>query len=126
MMYIHDPHYFLHTTNPLTVPFKFTRLDKTNTGMKYMTMQTIKHIKLNRPEDHCEEDKSYSFTACIKNSLNKKIGCRIQRDEWSDPSWPECVHRDQFQWFEIEYDKLSRMPRGRFGSIHRMRAPLSL
>ena len=80
--------------------------------MKYMTMQTIKHIKLNRPEDHCKEDKYYSFTACIKNSLNKKIGCRIQWDEWSDLSWPVCVHRDQFQRFEIEYDKLSRMPRG--------------
>ena len=62
--------------------------------------------KLDLPNQPCENSPSYSFTACIKNSISRVVGCRMEWDTWSDPAWPVCQRVDQIKMVEAEYFKL--------------------
>ena len=73
---IHDPNYFMVTTNPATIPFIMTDFHKEDLGLILTYIEAIKHINIDRPSQPCNGQSDYSFTACIKNSLSSKVGCR--------------------------------------------------
>ena len=73
---IHDPKYFMMTANPETVPMIFLDFDRQDDGQIVAFLKVVKHINLDRPEQPCSDNDDYNFTACIKNSVTKKIGCR--------------------------------------------------
>ena len=74
-VFIYDPRYSVITANPATMPSIFLDLDPTD-GVQYLHIEAIKHININRAGAVCEEDEKYSFTACIKESVTKTVGCR--------------------------------------------------
>ena len=61
---------------------------------------------MDKPEQRCESSESYSFTACIKNSISRRIGCRLKWDNWSSRDIPLCTETDQIRSFEHEYSHI--------------------
>ena len=72
---IHDPHFFLMTTNPATIPGVTLGL-KASQGIQFMYIEVIQHMNMDRPQQPCAAEEDYSFTTCVKNSVAQKIGCR--------------------------------------------------
>ena len=66
---IHDPHYFLHTSNPDTIPK--VQISMTDSSSRQVYLRATYHKMLDKITHHCETSLSYSFTACVKNSMSK-------------------------------------------------------
>ena len=107
---VHDPNFFLVTANPIAIPqipMELRSSDNPRTSMNFL--KAIKHHKMNTKDNPCEEDKDYSFTLCVKESLTRKVGCRL---EWSlvvDNSMPLCENLTQIMKFEYLYFNLTML-----------------
>ena len=97
IVFIHDPKYYLYSSNPQALPMAMTIIERTNT-FKQLKLVEREHTELNVHSDPCEEDTEYSFTGCVKNSLARLVGCWIK---WSmespDNTWPHCTTISQFR-----------------------------
>ena len=51
----------------------------------------------------CEESTSYSFTACVRNSISQAVGCRVEWDTWTDNKLPVCNKTEQLIDHENQY-----------------------
>ena len=101
---IHDPNYYMFTNNPETVPQIRIVVDSPTTAVAYIT--PVYHVNLDKPGSPCQTFESYSFTACIKNSLSSKIGCRLTWDTWSSKTIPLCGTSEQLLQFEKMYEMI--------------------
>ena len=101
---VHDPNFFLYTVNPDTIPQ--VRISIDDSKSHYVYIKAIYHVLLDKLENPCQVSRSYSFTACIKNSLSRRIGCRLPWDSWSSPDIPECHNMDQLLQFEETYEMI--------------------
>lgn len=107
-VFIHDPQYYVISSNPMAMPMIVTTLGNT-TQAPILRLKVTKHFKLNLPSQPCEEDTSYNFQvfsgitgfllvqACLKRSLSAKTGCRLKWDTWSSEEIPYCSTMDQFR-----------------------------
>ena len=90
---IHDPAFYLHSLTPSAVPQvkikKKPSEEARNFDLIYITM--TKHIKINRPEFPCNESAEYQFRTCVKESVSRRIGCRMEWDQDSDQAWALCT-----------------------------------
>ena len=73
---IHDPNYFMMSSNPATIPSITLHFNSEDQGKILTYIEAIRHINIDRPDQPCTEQSGYSFTACVKNSLSRKVGCR--------------------------------------------------
>ena len=73
---IHDPNYFMITTNPATIPSIMMEFQAEDLGKILTYIEATRHINIDRPDQPCNEESGYSFTACMKNSLSSKFSCR--------------------------------------------------
>ena len=64
---------------------------------------------MSKLEQPCESSESYSFTSCIKNSISRKIGCRMEWDSWSSKDIPLCSTLEQLEGFDKEYFALLKL-----------------
>ena len=104
-IYIHDANYYMYAHNPNTVPKIHIEVDSPHTTFAYIT--AVYHVNLdNKEENHCEDSESYSFTACIKNSLSRMVGCRLPWDTWSSTTIPVCRTSEQITRFEQMYEMI--------------------
>jgi hypothetical protein len=94
----------MYALNPFTIPQ--IRLVITESKSIALYIEVIYHVFLNKPENPCESSQSYSFTACIKNSLSHRIGCRLPWDKWSSTAIPICTSSQQLTEFEDLYEKI--------------------
>ena len=106
-IYIHDPQFYVMTINPQTMPHIFLSLEDQADHVVYL--DTIYHEMMEKSPKRCELSDSYSFTACIKNSLSKRVGCRLEWDAWSFKDIQECSTVDQLLKFEMEYHRIVTM-----------------
>jgi hypothetical protein len=74
-VFIHDPDFFIPSKNPVTVPAVYLHL-KPSQGTQFIYIEVVQHINFDRTEQPCEAREDYSFTACVKNSVARKVGCR--------------------------------------------------
>ena len=109
-IFIHDTNYFMFTHNPDTVPRIQLIMDRSMTQLVYI--KAIYHQMMDKPEHPCESSESYSFTACIKNSISRKIGCRLEWDSWSSRDIPVCARVDQLLQFEEKYEEIDTWQQG--------------
>ena len=100
-LFIHDPNFYVLTLNPETIPRILLTMEDRNSQMIYL--KTTYHQMMDKPEQPCEPSESYSFTACIKNSISKKIGCRLEWDSWSSSDIQLCTTVEQLKSFDKEY-----------------------
>ena len=68
-MWVHDPHYFLPSSNPDLIPMVQLKLNTVE--QLWLYIRPVYHHKLNKPGKPCEKSEQYSYTACIKNSVSK-------------------------------------------------------
>ena len=64
---------------------------------------------MSKPEQPCESSESYSFTACVKNSISRRIGCRLEWDSWSSRDIQLCSTVKQLEEFDKEYFNLFKL-----------------
>ena len=97
IVFIHDPEYFIYSSNPQALPMAMTIIQKTNI-FKELRLIEREHTELNVQSDPCEEDTEYSFTVCVKTSLARMVGCWIK---WSmmppNDIWSPCNNINQFR-----------------------------
>ena len=75
-IFIHDPHFFLMTANPATIPTVNIDL-RSHHGVQFMYLEVVQHMNMNRATQPCQEALEYSFTACVRESVSDKVGCRL-------------------------------------------------
>ena len=76
-IFIHDPHYFLITGNPATIPMITLDMSPSQ-GLVFMYIEVVQHVNMDRQKQPCEASKDYSFTACLRNSVAAKASCRYE------------------------------------------------
>ena len=103
---IHDPDFYVMTSNPQTFPRIMFKMDQ-NFGQKWMYLEVTKHIKLNTKNQPCKENKGYSFKKCIKIFVATKIGCKSKWDNFSN--LPECKTTKKLVEYEKENHKIHFM-----------------
>ena len=102
---VHDPNFLFIGPNPETMP-RILTIQNPSHGTKIIYMRTIEHRKLNVPHSPCEDSVSYSLTACMRNTIAKRIGCRPEWDMWSDSERQVCTEMDQLVKLYAEFDGL--------------------
>ena len=106
-IWIHDPHFFVQSLNPDAIPQIHLTLNSIEQVWVYI--RPVYHEMMDKPEKRCESSESYSFTACIKNSISRKIGCRLEWDSWSSRDIPVCTTVEQLKRFENENENLWKL-----------------
>ena len=74
---LHDKKFFLMSENPYGIPTIYIKIDPSRTFGPYYTIDITRHKNLNFPDNPCEENPNYDFNACVRKSLSRKIGCRL-------------------------------------------------
>jgi hypothetical protein len=110
MIFFHDPDFFILSANPESLPFTLQTIQPTTSGYFYFRISLTEHVELSTPQDPCVEEATYSFQGCIKESLSRKIGCRIHWDTISDQTRPVCTTLAQHQLFDKGYNNLKEAP----------------
>ena len=62
-----------------------------------LALVETEHVELNVPDDPCEEDTEYNFSACVKRSMSSQIGCRTMWDTGNEANLTLCDNLDQFR-----------------------------
>ena len=72
-VWLHDPKYFMLSSNPKTFPrIKLTDQLDTSPTTNLLYLEVFKITKMNKPDHPCEQDENYIMTNCIKNFINKE------------------------------------------------------
>ena len=104
---IHDPDFFVLSSSPDTIPrIQLNMDDLTSQGIQIEAVYTS---KMNKPNYPCISDKSYSFTRCVANSVNDKVGCRIEFDSLSSENIPNCTTVEDVMKIDEMYYKMALM-----------------
>ena len=113
IIHIHDPSFFLLTTNPLTIPKLKISLDPRNYGgsrFYYMNyIRLTKHVKMNQETSPCRAGSEYSFLKCLKTSVSNKVGCRQDWDRLTNKEIPKCKTADQLVANEAIFYRFGQM-----------------
>ena len=83
---VHDKRFFLANENPHGIPGIYRKIDpggwgRSRTHGPVYIIDVTRHKNLNLQDSPCEENPEYDFTTCVKQSLSKKIGCRLEKNE---------------------------------------------
>ena len=105
-IFIHDPQFFMYTMNPDTIPQIQINLSGGYVYSVYIRAKYHSKIAKVTETQTCEDDKFYSFTACIKENMSKKVGCRLPWDKWTSRDISECSSVEQLQEFEKQYEEI--------------------
>ena len=103
---IHDPNYFLMAVNPKAIPKIILFVDDEKPTRYTVYIQATYHQMMNKPTRPCETAGSYSFTACVKNSVSRKVGCRMEWDLWVDRDIPACKKMEEIRKLDQEFYQL--------------------
>ena len=76
---LHDKKFFLMSENPFGIPSIYIKIDPSKSFGPYYTIDVTHQKNLNLPDSPCEENPEYDFSACVKENLSKKIGCRCKK-----------------------------------------------
>ena len=72
-VFAHDEKFFVKNFNPIGPPVNYWTFDGRSQKSHYQEMTLTKHKKLNLFHRPCNEESSYSFTNCIRESLSKQV-----------------------------------------------------
>ena len=107
-VFVHDESYFFPNINPPGPPTSFWQFRGESLPSHYQEITLTKHRKLNLVNRPCEEEESYSFTTCVKESISKKVGCRPPWDKKSSQERKICSEEseikslEQLHWFLMQ------------------------
>ena len=70
-IYLHDPDYFLYSTNPVALPTIMTQFDTRATLSQYYRLDLTEVHELDVPEDPCEH--KTEFHTCIRRRVSDQV-----------------------------------------------------
>ena len=73
---VHDPQLTTLNFNPETFPSAIIKLAP-NSGLKLYYLKAVSHVNIQTLMNPCEESEDFSLKACVKNSIYRKVGCRL-------------------------------------------------
>ena len=115
VFWVHDPDYFLPSINPDIFPHAGIRINN-KPQIIWIYLRPVYYERLSKigemkhyhglgitvfSDAPCESSADYSFTACLRNSVSRMVGCRLPWDQWTDPTIPECEETRQL----MEHDQ---------------------
>ena len=117
MFWVHDPDFFLPSINPDIFPHTGIRIEN-KPKVIWIYLRPVYYERLSKfggmnnyqglclsltifSDAPCVSSADYSFTACLRNSLSRLVGCRLPWDQWTDPAIPECEETRQL----MEHDQ---------------------
>ena len=71
----------------------------------------IRHERLNRPDNPCEESPNYDFANCIYKSIMSKVGCQPAWRKISVIGLPLCDNLTLLAKYANEFERVGRMVR---------------
>ena len=74
-IFIHDKKFFYISMNPGTTPGFRLSFRQGENLTRIVSVKSIKHVKRNTVSNPCHENIAYSFTDCIREKVDAKIGC---------------------------------------------------
>ena len=86
---IHDPDFFVLSSSPDTIPSIQLNMDDSKSHS--IIIKAVYTSKMNKPKYPCISDKSYSLTRCVADSVNDKVGCRLEFDSLSSVDIQNCT-----------------------------------
>ena len=104
-IWIHDKDFFIPTINKDVIPHYLLRIEQQE--YIWLLIRPIIYNMMDKPDQRCEPSRSYSFTGCVKNSVSRRVGCRMEWDSWSSEEIPVCSTRMQILQFEEEFYRIS-------------------
>ena len=60
----------------------------------------MRHDKINRPQNPCEEDPEYDFVYCIEKSIVVKSGCKPYWSRFDMEEKPFCSNASMMQQYD--------------------------
>ena len=72
-VFVHDEKFFLKNFNPVGPPINYWTFEGLSQKNFYQEMTLTKHKKMNLFHRPCNEDSSYSFTKCVRESFSKQV-----------------------------------------------------
>ena len=82
-----------------------------NNMLTIWTLQAIKHEKLDRPENPCNQSLSYSFADCVHRSVMARAGCQPPWRLVSLPGLPLCDNLALLGNYSEEYVNIAYIGR---------------
>ena len=67
-----------------------------------LSLQAVRHEKLNQPSNACEEDPDYNFSRCVKRSILRKAGCQPPWMKSNMKGLPLCENKTSFGQYDYE------------------------
>ena len=109
-IWLHDENFFVLNISPFGVPSKLWTIPgkrlRDEDGIRHLVTLT-KHKRLNLDRRPCEEDPSYRFTACVKEKLSEKVGCKLPwANKRGNQGQAVCETEQEFVRFEKLYREL--------------------
>ena len=104
-IWIHDKDFFIPTINKDVIPHYLLRIKQPE--YIWLLIRPIIYNMMDKPDQRCEPSRSYSFTGCLKNSVSRRVGCRMDWDSWSSEDIPVCSTRMQILQFQEEFYRIS-------------------
>jgi hypothetical protein len=98
---IHDPDFFIVTTNPMTISSVKLPSENGTVTTDYITV--TKHIKMNTIENPCRN----GFTKCIQDFVYNSIGCWVYTKSGYGLGKTKCSTLDQLVKFNNHYVNIS-------------------
>ena len=95
-IFVHDPKYFLYSQNPQAIPLTTWIIPK-QTRFFILSVVETENQELNVPNDPCEDDIEYNFSASIKSSVFVNIGCQTKWYNRSSENFSTCNTLEDFR-----------------------------
>ena len=99
---VHDPQLITLNFNPETFPSARINLAP-KSGLRLYYIKAVSHTNIKTRMNPCGESEDFSFKTCVKNSINRKVGCCLPWDKWSDPSLPKCSKVQELESIDVEF-----------------------
>ena len=99
-----DERLFYLSSNPSIVPgFRIKSLSKTDDSN--MFIRIVKHIKRNTDSSPCNGTPDYSFTDCLREAVETKVGCSLP---WNmEKRFGNCTKMVEYEVYENLYDSMN-------------------
>ena len=76
-IFIHDPDYFLYSSNPVALPTIMTQFDTRTTLSQYYRLDLTEVHELNLPEDPCNANIKTGFHTCVRRSISDQVRSKV-------------------------------------------------
>ena len=77
----------------------------------YFDLQAIRHQKLNRPDNPCENSPDYNLGHCVEKSVMRKTGCQPPWRKINVFGLPLCDNFTLLAKYGSEFERVGRMVR---------------